>query len=111
MPATNPRNPRRNPSNSILKLTEVTKWLRNFLKPENLWDLWLNPNRCFPMALVLFLAEIFINFFVIAKVNYTEIDWVAYMQEVEGVKNGTYDYSQLKGKYQRISKIFDYLLS
>ena len=29
--------------------------------------------------------------------KYTEIDWIAYMQEVEGVKNGTYDYSLLKG--------------
>lgn len=27
----------------------------------------------------------------------TEIDWVAYMQEVEGALNGTLDYSQLKG--------------
>ena len=27
----------------------------------------------------------------------TEIDWVAYMQEVEGVLNGTFDYTQLKG--------------
>lgn len=27
----------------------------------------------------------------------TEIDWKAYMDEVEGVINGTYDYIQLKG--------------
>ena len=27
----------------------------------------------------------------------TEIDWKAYMQEVEGVVNGTYDYTKLKG--------------
>lgn len=27
----------------------------------------------------------------------TEIDWEAYMDEVEGVINGTYDYTQLKG--------------
>ena len=27
----------------------------------------------------------------------TEIDWVAYMQEVEGALNGTLDYSQLRG--------------
>lgn len=27
----------------------------------------------------------------------TEIDWQAYMQEVEGVLNGTLDYSLLKG--------------
>ena len=27
----------------------------------------------------------------------TEIDWIAYMQEVEGFINGTFDYVQLKG--------------
>lgn len=27
----------------------------------------------------------------------TEIDWVAYMQEVEGFLNGTHDYTQLGG--------------
>ena len=27
----------------------------------------------------------------------TEIDWRAYMQEVEGVINGTYDYTKLGG--------------
>ena len=27
----------------------------------------------------------------------TEIDWEAYMEEVEGVLNGTYDYRFLKG--------------
>lgn len=27
----------------------------------------------------------------------TEIDWKAYMDEVEGVINGTYDYTLLKG--------------
>ena len=27
----------------------------------------------------------------------TEIDWVAYMQEVEGFINGTWNYTELKG--------------
>lgn len=27
----------------------------------------------------------------------TEIDWKAYMAQVEGVINGTYDYTQLQG--------------
>lgn len=27
----------------------------------------------------------------------TEIDWIAYMQEVEGVVNGTWDYTKLRG--------------
>lgn len=48
------------------------------------------------MSALLFL-EIFLNIFIIRRTNYTEIDWKAYMQEVEGVVNGTYDYYQLKG--------------
>lgn len=46
---------------------------------------------------VLWFLEIGINVWVIRKVPYTEIDWKAYMDEVEGVINGTYDYAQLKG--------------
>ena len=45
----------------------------------------------------LFLLEIALNILIIQKTKYTEIDWIAYMQEVEGVVNGTYDYYQLKG--------------
>ena len=65
------RKPPRIKNGSILKLTEFTKKLKTFLKPENLWDLWVNPDQCFYMAVALFISEIFINFFVIAKVNYT----------------------------------------
>ena len=45
----------------------------------------------------LLLVEIFLNVLIIERTKYTEIDWRAYMQEVEGVVNGTYDYYQLKG--------------
>ncbi|XP_035279463.1 dol-P-Man:Man(5)GlcNAc(2)-PP-Dol alpha-1,3-mannosyltransferase [Anguilla anguilla] len=51
----------------------------------------------FLVAAVLWFLEIGINVWVIRKVAYTEIDWKAYMDEVEGVINGTYDYTQLKG--------------
>ncbi|KAL6467879.1 hypothetical protein MHYP_G00235560 [Metynnis hypsauchen] len=51
----------------------------------------------FLVAAVLWVLEIGINAWVIQKVAYTEIDWKAYMDEVEGVINGTYDYTQLKG--------------
>ncbi|XP_061099658.1 dol-P-Man:Man(5)GlcNAc(2)-PP-Dol alpha-1,3-mannosyltransferase [Conger conger] len=51
----------------------------------------------FLVAAVLWFLEIGINIWVIRKVAYTEIDWKAYMDEVEGVINGTYDYTQLKG--------------
>lgn len=50
-----------------------------------------------PAMVLMFVAEIIVNIVVISKIKYTEIDWIAYMQEVEGVVNGTYDYMQLKG--------------
>lgn len=50
-----------------------------------------------PVMSCLFLMEILANYFVINQIKYTEIDWKAYMQEVEGVQNGTYDYTKLKG--------------
>ena len=48
-------------------------------------------------ALALLAAECVLNVAVVLRVPYTEIDWIAYMQEVEGVRNGTYDYALLKG--------------
>ncbi|TSU88987.1 Dol-P-Man:Man(5)GlcNAc(2)-PP-Dol alpha-1,3-mannosyltransferase [Bagarius yarrelli] len=55
------------------------------------------PEHTLLVASVLWCVEIAINAWVIQKVAYTEIDWKAYMDEVEGVINGTYDYTQLKG--------------
>ncbi|KAK3534136.1 hypothetical protein QTP86_002287 [Hemibagrus guttatus] len=55
------------------------------------------PEYTLLVAAVLWCVEIGINVLVIHKVAYTEIDWKAYMDEVEGVINGTYDYTQLKG--------------
>ncbi|KAE8748285.1 hypothetical protein FOCC_FOCC004921 [Frankliniella occidentalis] len=57
----------------------------------------LDPERISIMACILLVIEVVLNIFVIERVRYTEIDWKAYMQEVEGVLNGTYDYSELKG--------------
>ncbi|GFS17911.1 Dol-P-Man:Man(5)GlcNAc(2)-PP-Dol alpha-1,3-mannosyltransferase [Elysia marginata] len=57
----------------------------------------LDPSVPLPAMAALLIAEILVNATVIWKIKYTEIDWVAYMQEVEGVVNGTYDYMQLRG--------------
>jgi len=97
--------PRRNRNQqngfNILTLTRITRQIKvfcqEFFTRKNLWDLTVQPQKCLPMAIILFILEFFINFYVISYVKYTEIDWIAYMQEVEGVKNGTWDYSQLKG--------------
>ena len=37
------------------------------------------------------------KYMVVSRDVDTEIDWVAYMQEVEGFLNGTWDYVELKG--------------
>ena len=72
-------------SSSILCLTKITKSVKSFLAIENLKSLIWDPKKCLPMAVILIVAELFINFFVISTRKYTEIDWIAYMQEVEGM--------------------------
>ncbi|KAM6389637.1 dol-P-Man:Man(5)GlcNAc(2)-PP-Dol alpha-1,3-mannosyltransferase isoform 1-T1 [Pluvialis apricaria] len=57
----------------------------------------LEPSYTPLVAACLCLAEGGVNLWVIRRVPYTEIDWKAYMQEVEGFANGTLDYTQLKG--------------
>lgn len=51
-----------------------------------------------PAAILLVLANALLCAFVIARVPYTEIDWVAYMDEVSGVINDNeFDYIKLRG--------------
>ncbi|NXX23058.1 ALG3 mannosyltransferase, partial [Podargus strigoides] len=57
----------------------------------------LEPRYTPLVAACLCLAEGGVNLWVIRRVPYTEIDWKAYMEEVEGFANGTLDYTQLKG--------------
>ena len=49
---------------------------------EESWSLLTNPTRCswWPFPVFLIIAEVIINIMIIQKVNYTEIDWKAYMQ-------------------------------
>jgi len=67
------------------------------LNITSLKKLVFSPSNCWIVALALLVFELIVNIIVIHKVKYTEIDWIAYMQEVEGVINGTLDYSKLKG--------------
>ncbi|CAC5382243.1 ALG3 [Mytilus coruscus] len=76
-----------------------SKWkrLNESLSPKLFMKYVFDPEYCLPAMILLIVAEIFVNLIVIQKIKYTEIDWTAYMQEVEGVVNGTYDYLKLKG--------------
>jgi len=47
---------------------------------------------------LLLVGDFILNILIIKFIAYTEIDWIAYMQEVAGViEDGNWDYSQLKG--------------
>lgn len=76
--------------------TSKSKWTLHsaqaFLK-----DCMLNPNKIWILAFAMIIFELVLNTGVILRVKYTEIDWKAYMEEVEGFINGTRDYTQLKG--------------
>ncbi|KAM4772629.1 dol-P-Man:Man(5)GlcNAc(2)-PP-Dol alpha-1,3-mannosyltransferase [Rhinophrynus dorsalis] len=65
---------------------------------ENKQQLLTDPRYTALLGVCLCLAEVGVTHWVIQKVPYTEIDWKAYMDEVEGVLNGTYDYTKLKGE-------------
>uniref|UniRef100_A0A8C5M8Z9 Dol-P-Man:Man(5)GlcNAc(2)-PP-Dol alpha-1,3-mannosyltransferase n=1 Tax=Leptobrachium leishanense TaxID=445787 RepID=A0A8C5M8Z9_9ANUR len=64
---------------------------------QNRQQLLTDPRYTALLGACLCLAELGVSHWVIQKVPYTEIDWKAYMDEVEGVLNGTYDYTKLQG--------------
>jgi alpha-1,3-mannosyltransferase len=56
------------------------------------------PHYDWMFVAVLLLSELMLGTFIILKVPYTEIDWVAYMQEVDiWWKEGEYDYRKIYG--------------
>lgn len=73
--------------------------LKKFANPDEIKKFITDPHYITPVCIILFLIEAVLNAFIIEKVKYTEIDWIAYMQEVEGFLNGTLEYKELKGRY------------
>lgn len=85
-------------SNSLNFVWEtISKYQKKYASKQILLNFMFNPGFTWVIALILLVAEVFLNVWIIEKIKYTEIDWQAYMQEVEGVLNGTLDYSLLKG--------------
>ncbi|XP_030369167.1 lethal(2)neighbour of tid protein 2 [Scaptodrosophila lebanonensis] len=93
-PKTNNRNTgRRKKSPSNLLESLLDKYVNlNFLK-----YLIFEPAAIPIIAILIVMTEAFINMLVIHRVPYTEIDWIAYMQECEGFLNGTTNYALLRG--------------
>ncbi|XP_046818675.1 lethal(2)neighbour of Tid protein [Vespa crabro] len=93
-----PRRDSRTNHNNINKASKRGKnsWFKSFEWPQ-FWSLLTDPRKIVITTKLFILLEMLLNVFIIEKVPYTEIDWKAYMQEVEGFLNGTLDYSKLKG--------------
>lgn len=88
-------NPNLNSSKKYKKV--LNNWIKTNLKWSEITSLITDPKKLKYVGVLLIILEVFVNVFVIENVRYTEIDWIAYMQEVEGFLNGTMDYSKLRG--------------
>ena len=93
------RDNKSNPNLTFIQklLKQYNTWSKNQNKWRELLSFATDPRKLLLPALIFVILEVIVNFIVIEKVPYTEIDWKAYMQEVEGFLNGTLDYSKLKG--------------
>ncbi|KAF7722524.1 Lethal(2)neighbour of tid protein [Apophysomyces ossiformis] len=80
--------PRTSQETPVLTLHHVKHFLSKLL---------MDPTYFWYLAGVLLIGEVFFNMLIIQKVPYTEIDWKAYMQEVEGFIHGERDYKALRG--------------
>lgn len=85
------------PRNLKSKKNNLTSLIPSSFKWSEITSLLTDPRKLPVVAILLLIAEVLVNIFVIERVRYTEIDWKAYMQEVEGFLNGTLDYSKLRG--------------
>ncbi len=97
MPPPQSRSSNKNISSFSKYYSRLKLQLKQFFQLSFYQDLLINPNKSIYIMIGLFFMEIILNILIIKRTNYTEIDWKAYMQEVEGVVNGTYDYYKLKG--------------
>lgn len=73
-------------------------FIRKYITINYVKSLLFDPAKLPIVSVGILLIELILNVIVVQRVNYTEIDWIAYMQEVEGFLNGTTNYSLLKGE-------------
>ncbi|KAB7507881.1 Dol-P-Man:Man(5)GlcNAc(2)-PP-Dol alpha-1,3-mannosyltransferase [Armadillidium nasatum] len=85
-----------NEKNNIYFSNKIT-FVKKLFSKKMLMDLIFNPLYFSIGACAFLLFDALLNVFIIENVKYTEIDWIAYMQEVEGFLNGTTDYLRLRG--------------
>lgn len=63
----------------------------------NLYHKLAKPAFDIPFIIILLVFETVLTSIIVQRIPYTEIDWVAYMQEVKGYEQGERDYINLRG--------------
>jgi alpha-1,3-mannosyltransferase len=85
-----------------LQRKKKPKSLKDLTESLTEWTCKLFLSVCSPKSSkrfshLLLMVELVLCSYIVKNVAYTEIDWQAYMEEVEGFLNGTLDYSKLQG--------------
>lgn len=84
-------------SDKASRIKRFQKLFKQYANLEALKVLFRSSKYLDFISAVLLICEAVLGVLIIQNVKYTEIDWKAYMQEVEGFLNGTLDYSYLRG--------------
>lgn len=84
-------------SRNLRKSKENIQYYRKYFTYEFAKSLVFDPEKLSIVSILILLSELILNIFIIQRIPYTEIDWIAYMQECEGFLNGTTNYAILKG--------------
>uniref|UniRef100_A0A336MWU3 dolichyl-P-Man:Man5GlcNAc2-PP-dolichol alpha-1,3-mannosyltransferase n=1 Tax=Culicoides sonorensis TaxID=179676 RepID=A0A336MWU3_CULSO len=82
---------------SSSKDNSFEKFIKKYCSINFIKSLIFDPAQLGFVTILILIGEFVLNYVVVQKVKYTEIDWIAYMQEVGGFLNGTLDYSKLRG--------------
>lgn len=91
--------PSRNRNQNVKKTKSnyFTKFYNKYVSIEYAKLLIFDPTKLPIVAAGILLLELILNILIVQRIKYTEIDWVAYMQECEGFLNGTTNYAVLRG--------------
>lgn len=91
-------------SNTSLKkslLNRMKSIQRDYFNVNYVKSLLFDPAQLPIISVAILATELLLNILIVHRVNYTEIDWIAYMQQCEGFLNGTTNYAFLKGERNR----------
>lgn len=84
-------------------IVAMTKFHSKYCNLNYVKSLIFDPVQLPVVSLAILFVEFVLNVFIVQRIKYTEIDWIAYMQECEGFLNGTTNYSLLRGASHNIT--------